>query len=301
MSDSAYSPPGMDALSSAWNFSKLVPGLEFLQQWTKSAGAAMPAMGQWVAPTLDPAELEKRINDLRTVQFWLEHNARMIAMSIQALEVQRMTLNTLRGMNVPVDALKDTLKAQPSPATPAAAPQSPPAPSSPFTSAFASAFGIPPASASTAAPGASAPPAAPEAVVRPAHADPADSDDALPEAHEAEAETPAADQPGAGIDPMRWWGSLTQQFAQLATHAMQDALKDGPAAVQSATGVSPVARKPRPQAKPSAVKRAAPKKAAPPSGKVTAKAGPAPVARKSSGASKAAPPTKRGRVGSTTR
>ena len=39
----------------------------------------MPDIGQWVAPTLDPAELEKRIEELRTVQFWLEQNARMLA------------------------------------------------------------------------------------------------------------------------------------------------------------------------------------------------------------------------------
>ena len=32
-------------------------------------------MSQWIAPTLDPEELDKRIEDLRTVQFWLEQNA----------------------------------------------------------------------------------------------------------------------------------------------------------------------------------------------------------------------------------
>ena len=48
---------------------KLVPGFEFLQGLVKNAGAAMPSVGQWIAPTLDPAEIDKRIEELRTVQF----------------------------------------------------------------------------------------------------------------------------------------------------------------------------------------------------------------------------------------
>ena len=60
----------------------------------------MPSIGQWIAPTLNPEELEKRIEELRTVQFWLEQNARMLGATIQALEVQRMTLSTLKTMNV---------------------------------------------------------------------------------------------------------------------------------------------------------------------------------------------------------
>ena len=70
----------------------------------------MPGIGQWVAPTLDPAELEKRISELRTVQFWLEQNAKMLAATIQALEVQRMTLSTLKTMNVQMGDLRDSLK-----------------------------------------------------------------------------------------------------------------------------------------------------------------------------------------------
>jgi hypothetical protein len=92
------------------NFSKLVPGFDFLQGLVKNAGAALPSIGQWVAPTLDPQELEKRIEELRTVQFWLEQNARMLAATIQALEVQRMTLSTLKTMNVPLAELRESLK-----------------------------------------------------------------------------------------------------------------------------------------------------------------------------------------------
>ena len=91
------------------NFAKMVPGFDFLQDLVKNAGAALPSIGQWVAPTLNPEELEKRIEELRTVQFWLEQNARMLGATIQALEVQRMTLSTLKTMNVQMDDLRDSL------------------------------------------------------------------------------------------------------------------------------------------------------------------------------------------------
>jgi len=101
---------------------KLVPGFEFLQGLVKNAGAAMPNVGQWIAPTLDPAEIDKRIEELRTVQFWLEQNARMLAATIQALEVQRMTLSTLKSMNVTVGDLGRAMKLQPAANVAAVAP-----------------------------------------------------------------------------------------------------------------------------------------------------------------------------------
>jgi hypothetical protein len=96
--------------TAAANFTKLVPGFDFLQNLVKGAGAALPNIGQWVAPTLNPEELEKRIEELRTVQFWLEQNARMLGATIQALEVQRMTLSTLKTMNVQMEDLRDAMK-----------------------------------------------------------------------------------------------------------------------------------------------------------------------------------------------
>ncbi|MBQ0929253.1 hypothetical protein KAK07_18650 [Ideonella sp. 4Y16] len=121
-------------MSSATDFAKMVPGFEFLQGLVKNAGSALPGIGQWVAPTLNPEELEKRIEELRTVQFWLEQNARMLGATIQALEVQRMTLSTLKTMNVSMGDLREamTLKmpevAEPPAATPAAAPKAKAAP-----------------------------------------------------------------------------------------------------------------------------------------------------------------------------
>jgi len=104
---------GDNTMADASNFTKLVPGFDFLQGLVKNAGSALPNIGQWVAPTLNPEELEKRIEELRTVQFWLEQNARMLGATIQALEVQRMTLSTLKTMNVQMTDLRESLTIRP--------------------------------------------------------------------------------------------------------------------------------------------------------------------------------------------
>ena len=108
-------------MAGALDFAGMVPGLDFLQTLMKGSAAASPPLAQWVAPTLDPAELEKRITELRTVQFWLEQNAKLLGASIQALEVQRMTLVTLQTMNLPMTDLHNALKIKPQAAEPAAA------------------------------------------------------------------------------------------------------------------------------------------------------------------------------------
>ncbi len=109
-------------------FAKFVPGFDFLEGLVKNAGSAMPGIGQWVAPTLNPEELGKRIEELRTVQYWLEQNARMLGATIQALEVQRMTLSTLKTMNVQMSDLQKALMIPvptPAAATAAATPTAP--------------------------------------------------------------------------------------------------------------------------------------------------------------------------------
>ena len=107
-------------MANASPFQNFAPGFDFLQGLVQNAGAAMPGIGQWVAPTLDPQELEKRIQELRTVQFWLEQNVRMLSTTVQALEVQKMTLSTLRTMNVQMGDLREALT--PKPAEPSPAP-----------------------------------------------------------------------------------------------------------------------------------------------------------------------------------
>lgn len=133
-------------------FGAFVPGFEFLQDLMKNAGATLPTAGQWVAPTLDPTELEKRINELRTVQFWLEQNARLIGTTIQTLEVQRMTLSTLKTMNVSMQDLGEAMTLKPA----------------------------------------------------------------------ATEDAPAATPLPGVVDPMAWWGTLTQQFTEIAASAIKD-------------------------------------------------------------------------------
>src|SRR5450830_1804461 len=89
-----------DSLSAG--FGKFVPGFDFLQNLAKGASQAvpqMPNMSNWIAPTLNEEELEKRIAELKAVHFWLEQNSRVLGATVQALEVQKMTLATLKGMN----------------------------------------------------------------------------------------------------------------------------------------------------------------------------------------------------------
>ncbi|MFO1266240.1 MAG: PhaM family polyhydroxyalkanoate granule multifunctional regulatory protein [Rubrivivax sp.] len=194
--------------SGAGDLTRLVPGFDFLQGLMKAGGAGLPGIGQWIAPTLDPAELQKRIDELRTVQFWLEQNARLLGTTIQALEVQRMTVATLRGMNLPLADLADALKVgsmQLGPAEAARAGTAPKAASAPSGTGTASA-----AASSRAQP-------------------------------KASAGGNGRSGGGAAVDPMQWWGSLTQQFTELAAKAM----KEGSAemarmnAARDAAGASP--------------------------------------------------------------
>lgn len=178
-------------------FGKFVPGFDFLQSLAKGAaqsGPQIPGLSNWVAPTFSVEELEKRIADLKAVQFWLDQNGKALAATIQALEVQKMSLATLRGMNV---ALGDVAEA------------------------FKLKTGLGGAGAETSPPAAAAPAPAPvRRRVKPAAKAPAAS---------------AKPAPGL-VDPMQWWGSLTQQFQQIAAGAMKDAAKQ--AAVDTTKSVA---------------------------------------------------------------
>ena len=187
---------------SAFGFGKFVPGFDFLQNLGQAAnpGATgspqgMPNMASWVAPTLNIEELDKRIQELKTVQFWLEQNTNALKATIQALEVQKMTLSTLQGMNV---NMADLAKA--------------------FTAKMPDLNPVNDAATSQAA------------------------TSAAEGATEASAEAP--EKPA--VDPMQWWGSLTQQFQNIAAAAVKDvaakAMKDAPKPVRKKTA----AKKARP-------------------------------------------------------
>jgi hypothetical protein len=172
-------------MASASDLTKLVPGFDFLQGLMTSGGAGLPSIGQWIAPTLEPAELQKRIDELRTVQFWLDQNSKLLGTTIQALEVQRMTLSTLKGMNLQMADLADSLKLKPMDAS---------------------------------APGAAKVAAPPSSESRAGAAGKASSK----AAGKGSSSGRAPAQGAAAVDPMQWWGALTQQFTELATQALQD-------------------------------------------------------------------------------
>jgi hypothetical protein len=182
------------------DFGKLVPGFDFLKnlsgQAAASAAPAMPGMAQlggWVAPTLNVEELDKRIAELKAVQFWLDQNAAALKATIQALEVQKMTLTALRGMNVNMNEMAQAFTAR--------------------------------------MPGA---PSAPEPAAKP---------QAAPDSPAKKAEG------GAAVDPMQWWGALTQQFQSIVQAAIKDASARNPITAAPRTGKKSVTLKSASKAK----------------------------------------------------
>ena len=185
-----------DSDNSAFSgFGKFVPGFDFLQNLaTQAAGSAadkipqLPNLGSWVAPTLNVEELDKRIGELKSVQFWLDQNATALKATIQALEVQKMTLATLKGMNFNMGDVANAFKLKVAD-TVAGGVQG----MADKAKTFAG-LEIPPTNFGT-----SSAPSKPEAKPEPAAA--------------------------GVVDPMQWWGALTQQFQTIAADAMREAAK----------------------------------------------------------------------------
>ena len=174
--------------SSNFAFGKLVPGFDFLQNLAASAAKGqaqampqMPDLGHWVAPTLNLEDLDKRISELKAVQFWLDQNAIALKATIQALEVQKMSLSALKSMN----------------------------------------FNL------AGAPGG---------------------------AEQGKAKGGKAGAAGGGqVDPMQWWGALTQQFQTIAAGAMKDLAQQASvtptgASAQAQAKAKPARAKARPRA-----------------------------------------------------
>ncbi len=170
-------------------FGKFVPGFDFLQNLAKGASQTIPQMpnlANWVAPTLNVEELDKRLDELKAVHFWLDQNSKALGATIQALEVQKMTLATLKGMNFNMGDVANALK---------------------LKAADTVVSGVQKAAetAASAAGTVSGVAGAARRKVTGAAASKAD--------------------PAGVVDPLQWWGSLTQQFQQIAASAMKDAAK----------------------------------------------------------------------------
>ena len=182
----------------AFGFGRFVPGFDFLQNIAKGASQGIPQMpnlSNWVAPTLNVEELEKRISELKAVHFWLDQNSKALGATIQALEVQKMTLSTLQGMNF---NMGDVAGAAVRKAT-----------------------------------GKSAKPAA-----------------------------KAGNGAAGAVDPMQWWGALTNQFQEIAANAMKDVAQK--TAVDTARNMAAgAARETVKAVKKKAAKKSAPRKARP--------------------------------------
>lgn len=203
-------------------FGKYVPGYDFLQGLAKNATSSIPQMpnlANWVAPTLNVEELEKRIEELKNVHFWLEQNARALGATIQALEVQKMTLATLKGMNFNIGDVANALKLKAA------------------DSVYTGVQRVTDKAATTA-----------KTITEVSAPIKTKS---KPKVKESSKPTGVAGL----IDPLQLWGSLTQQFQQIATGAMREAsaktavdatknMADGLAkeAIKSATGIVPQAK-----------------------------------------------------------
>jgi len=76
----------------------LLASMEMMRQaWQGLAGSAVPGLGPSAAAVpMSLEELDRRISDLRAVENWLRMNLTMLTSSIQALEVQRATIATLK-------------------------------------------------------------------------------------------------------------------------------------------------------------------------------------------------------------
>jgi hypothetical protein len=232
----------MSNASQPFDFSQFVPGFDFLKNLAGGAAGGsgggavpgLPGLASWVAPTLSVEEVDKRIQELKTVQYWLEQNGHALKATIQALEVQKMTLSTLRGMNVRMEDIANAFTKQAAAVAPAAAPVEPEPEAEPEEEA----------------------PAEAAAPARKARSKPASS-------------TGNSTGNGGVVDPMQWWGSLTEQFQQIASSALQDAAQlKVPAmaqpvvdAVDKAMGKPAASAAPKPAAKKSAATPAAKKKA----------------------------------------
>jgi hypothetical protein len=169
--------------NSNFGFGKFVPGFDFLQNLAKGASQTIPQLpnlSNWVAPTLNVEELDKRISELKAVHFWLDQNSKALGATIQALEVQKMTLATLKGMNFNMGDVANALKLK----------------------AADTVIGGVQKATETAASAAGAVAGVADAARK--------------------SRKPGTAKTGI-VDPLQWWGSLTQQFQEIAASAMKDA------------------------------------------------------------------------------
>ncbi len=173
-----------------------------------------------VTPTVSVDELDKKIKDLKTVESWLNVNMNMLRGTIQALEVQRATIATLKSMG---ESFAQQMNTASTSTGFAAAPEA----------AKSNAAWPMPAQETESVKAAAKEP-------EPSKTEPAPKKSAVKAEAEGQSETSA---PFAS--PAAWWGLLQDQFKQAVSTAMENdptvaASKTKPAAATtSATAKAP--------------------------------------------------------------
>jgi len=86
--------------------SQLAPALQAMM------GGVMPGMMPFPNPAamfaaLDPAEIERKIGELRVIENWLNMSLNMTQMSIKTLELQHASLEALRVAHSPAKPARD--------------------------------------------------------------------------------------------------------------------------------------------------------------------------------------------------
>ena len=224
--------------NTSFGFGRFVPGFDFLQSLAKGASQGIPQLpnlSNWVAPTLNVEELEKRISELKAVHFWLEQNGKALGATIQALEVQKMTLSTLQGMNFNMGDVANALKLRTAETVAGGVQKMGEA-----AGAVADAAGA--VSRKVAAKG-----------------------NAARARDKADGNGKASAASAAAVDPLQWWGALTTQFQEIAASAMKDVAQKTAVdtARNMATGAAKEAMKAATGLAKKSAAKSAPRKAAP--------------------------------------
>ena len=197
--------PGVGAMSDTLDFVKNL--------WGSMSVPGMNIPGV-TAPSMSVEDLDKKIADLKAVEAWLNVNGTMLRGTIQALEIQRGTIATLKSMGA---TLANAVK-QPG------ANEKTVLAAAPYVSAF---FSQPPAEAPKvevkpevkAEVKAPAPAAAPAAAAAPAP--------------EPAKENAALNAAAALTNPAAWWNMLQDQFkAAVSTAMSSDAMAGAGALAQ---------------------------------------------------------------------
>lgn len=193
---------GIDFVRKMWGVTGLpglpgMPSAAGISQFAQGLPGALPSM---ITPTLDVAELDKRIADLRAVEQWLALNANMLRATIQSLEVQRNTIATLKSFGGSMLATVTRGGSTPEPTSGEAYLRQ------------AEARGLARRQAAAAAAAAVAPPVSMPAPAAPTKRTPPRR---RPKAGKKTPST-AATMP---LNPAAWWGTLQDQFVRAAAAA----------------------------------------------------------------------------------